>query len=60
MEKHFYGVVSYEHSKTFQTKINVVADGKEQAIDKIMESIFKRDFRNYMRISKVNVTEGVN
>jgi hypothetical protein len=58
MEKVFYGTVSYEHSKT-QTKINVIATGKEQAIDKIMEKMFKIDFRRYMRIEKVEVIEGL-
>jgi acylphosphatase len=55
--KNFYGTVTDELGKV--TKMNVVAEGKEQAIEKIMETIWKKDFNRYMRIEKVEVIEGI-
>jgi acylphosphatase len=55
--KHFKGIVSYEDSKTFKTDMNVQANGKEEAVDKIMNIIWKQDFTRYMKIEKVDVTE---
>jgi acylphosphatase len=55
--KLFKGIVSYVDSKTFVTDMNVQANGKEEAIEKIMNTIWKKDFTRYMRILKVEVKE---
>lgn len=55
--KLFKGIVSYEDSKTFYSDVNVQANGKEEAIDKIMNIIWRKDFQRFMKISKVDVTE---
>jgi hypothetical protein len=53
---HFHTTIKFEDT-TFETKINVIANGKEEAIDKALEKLWELDFRRYMNVSKVEVKE---